>query len=171
MTNMLRLRIGEVAQRAGVSPATVRYYEEIGLLPAPPRSAAGYRRYTEDTVDELLFIRKAQTLGFSLDEIREILRLSRSGKTPCSHVLSLTRQHLAALDERIRQLEHVRKRLASELSKWERRSPPDCRGLCQIIASAETGVGGAASDGNPRWRSRRAAGVAVRTGITGARST
>lgn len=139
MTRMAGLLIGEVAQRAGVSAPTVRYYEEIGLLPPPLRSATGYRRYSGQTVDELRFIRKAQALGFSLDEIGEILSLSRSGKTPCSHVLSLAHQHLAGVEERIRQLQHFRDQLAAELAKWDGKSTPTCRGLCQIIAAAETG--------------------------------
>lgn len=131
------MRIGEIATRAGVTAPTIRYYEEIGLLPPARRSSSGYRRYTESTVDELRFIRKAQALGFSLDEIRDILRLSRSGQTPCSHVLSLARQHLAAVDERIRSLHRFREHLAAELAKWNGRTTPTCRGLCDIIESVD----------------------------------
>ncbi len=139
MTIMSGLLIGEVAQRAGVSAPTIRYYEEIGLLPAPLRSSAGYRRYAEQTVEELRFIRKAQALGFSLDEIGEILRLSRSGKAPCSHVLSIAHQHLAAVEERIRRLQRFRDLLAAEVAKWDGKKTATCRGLCQIIAGAEPG--------------------------------
>jgi DNA-binding transcriptional MerR regulator len=140
MARMSGLLIGEVAKRAGVTAPTVRYYEEIGLLPVPSRSSTGYRRYSEHTVEELRFIRKAQVLGFSLDEIGEILRLSRSGKTPCSHVLSLAHQHLAAVEERIRQLQQFRDHLAAEVAKWNDKTTPTCRGLCQIIAAADTAV-------------------------------
>ena len=136
MGRMAGLLIGDVAQRAGVSAPTIRYYEDIGLLPTPSRSSTGYRRYSESMVEELRFIRKAQALGFSLDEIGEILKLSRSGKTPCSHVLSLAHQHLAAVQERIRQLQQFRNQLAAELAKWDGETAPTCRGLCQIIASA-----------------------------------
>jgi DNA-binding transcriptional MerR regulator len=83
MGRMAGLLIGDVARRTGVSAPTIRYYEGVGLLPSPPRSGAGYRRYSDATIDELLFIRKAQALGFSLDEIAEILQLSRSGTAPC----------------------------------------------------------------------------------------
>ena len=76
-------------------------------------------------------------LGFSLDEIGEILRMSRSGKTPCSHVLEVAHRHLVAVEERIRQLQTFRERLASELEKWDGKQTPTCRGLCQIIADAE----------------------------------
>jgi DNA-binding transcriptional MerR regulator len=134
---MAALLIGDVAQRAGLSAATVRYYEEIDLLPAPSRSLKGYRSYSERTVEELCFIRKAQALGFSLDEIREILKLSRSGQAPCSYVLSLAHQHLAAVEERIRQLQQFRDQLAMEVAKWDTKNTGTCRGLCQIIVAAD----------------------------------
>lgn len=131
------LLIGELAERSGVTAPTIRYYESLGLLKPPARSTAGYRRYSEDAVAELSFIRKAQALGFSLDEIAEILRLTRSGRTPCDHVLSLAHQHLAAVDERIRRLQEFRSQLAGELEKWDGKTSPTCEGLCQIIALAD----------------------------------
>ncbi len=129
--------IGDVAERTGLTAPTIRYYESIGLLAPAPRSATGYRRYSETTVEELRFIRKAQSLGFSLEEIGEILKLSRAGDTPCSHVLDLSRRHLTAVDERMQQLARFRDQLAAELAKWDGKKEPTCRGLCQIISSAE----------------------------------
>ena len=126
---MAGLLIGEVAQRTGVSVTTIRYYEALGLLPPPPRSLAGYRRYSEQTVEELRFIRKAQSLGSSQDEIGGILKLSRSGKTACAHVLSLAHQHLASVEERIRQLQHFRDQLAAEIAKWNGAARPPA-GVC-----------------------------------------
>lgn len=138
MKPMAGLLIGDVAKRTGVPAPTIRYYEEIGLLPSPPRSGAGYRRYGAGTVEELRFIRKAQALGFSLDEIGGILQLSRSGKEPCSHVLTLAHQHLAAVDERIRQLRAFRRQLAADLAKWDKQKRAvTCAGLCQFITEAE----------------------------------
>jgi DNA-binding transcriptional MerR regulator len=134
---MAGLLIGDVAERTGVSAPTIRYYESIGLLAPPPRSATGYRRYTVSTVEELKFIKKAQGLGFSLDEISEILKLSRAGDTPCSHVLDLSRGHLRAIDERIQQLTRFRDQLAAEIKKWDGEHEPTCRGLCQIIVNAD----------------------------------
>lgn len=151
------LLIGELAKRAGVSPPTIRYYEDIGLLGRAPRSLAGYRRYSETTVEELRFVRKAQALGFSLEETGEILRLSRSGKAPCSRVLSLARQHLAAVDDRIRQLGRFRDQLAGEVAKWDGQSTPTGTGLCQMITAAD---GPPLPDVNMRLRPRRAAGHA-----------
>ena len=137
--------IGEVAKLTYVTPATIRYYEEMGLLTAPARSPAGYRRYSETTVEELRFIRKAQGLGFSLDEISEILMLSRAGEAPCSHVLHLAHRHLAVVEERIQQLQTFRDQLARELVKWHGQTAPSCRGLCEIISSAEV---------HPQYRTR-----------------
>ncbi len=137
--DMAGLLIGDVAERTGLSAPTIRYYESIRLLAPPPRSATGYRRYTETTVEELRFIKKAQSLGFSLEEIGEILKLSRAGDTPCSHVLDLSRRHLRAVEERIQQLTRFRNQLAGEIAKWDGEQEPTCRGLCQIIASAEEG--------------------------------
>ena len=134
---MAGLLIGDVAERTALTAPTIRYYESIGLLAPAPRSATGYRRYSETTVEELRFIKKAQSLGFTLEEIGEILTLSRAGDTPCSHVLELSRRHLRAVEERIRQLARFRDQLGSELAKWDGEREPTCRGLCQIISSAD----------------------------------
>jgi MerR family transcriptional regulator, copper efflux regulator len=134
---MTGLRIGDVAARSGLTAPTIRYYESVGLLKRAPRSDAGYRRYTDAAIEELRFIKKAQALGFSLDEIREILKLSRAGTAPCSRVLDLARRHLAAVEDRIRQLSRFRDALSSELRKWGGVTEPTCGGLCQIIAEAE----------------------------------
>lgn len=150
------LLIGDVAKRMGVSSPTIRYYEELGLLARPLRSSSGYRRYSEGTLKELRFIQKAKRLGFSLDEIAEILQLSRSGQTACSHVLSLAEQHLAAVDERIRQLQAFRNQLAGEVAKWNGQETPQCSGLCQIIEAAETDAAPDVRSPPPRLKARRA---------------
>lgn len=134
---MAGLLIGDVAGRTGLTVPTIRYYESIGLLKPAPRSPTGYRRYSDTTLEELRFIKKAQSLGFSLEEIGEILTLSRAGDTPCGHVLDLSRRQLEAVEERIQQLTRFRDQLAAELSRWDGKADPTCRGLCQIISSAE----------------------------------
>jgi DNA-binding transcriptional MerR regulator len=150
----MTMQISEAGKRAGVSPPTIRYYEAIGLLPKPARSSAGYRRYTDDTVEELQFIRKAQAIGFSLEEIGKILQLSRAGETACGHVLTLAHQHLAALDERIGRLRKFRKQLASDLAKWDtqKAAAADCHGLCRWIAEAQPEI---SAEDRPVRRTRR----------------
>jgi DNA-binding transcriptional MerR regulator len=131
--------IGDVAKLSDISPATIRYYEELGLLTAPPRSESGYRHYPEAIVEELRFIKKGQGLGFTLEEIGAILKLSRAGEAPCTHVLELAERNLAAAEERIRQLQAFRDRLSAQIARWKGKSMPVCStgGLCEIIASAD----------------------------------
>ena len=117
--SMPGLRIGEVASRAGVSTATIRYYERAGLMPKPARSEAGYRLYSKRAVEELTFVRRAQAIGFSLDEIRGLLQVSRGGVAPCARVISLAGTHLTHLEERIQQLQTLRDRLADAVSTWK----------------------------------------------------
>jgi DNA-binding transcriptional MerR regulator len=132
------LLIGDVAKRTGLAAPTIRYYEEVGLLKKPLRAESGYRSYSSKTVDELLFVKKAQALGFSLEEIAEILKLSRAGQKPCERVLALSHKHLDAIDARIRDLQTFRRYLAGELSKWDLQGTAvTCDGLCQFIAEAE----------------------------------
>jgi len=132
---MVGLLIGEVAAKSGLSAPTIRYYESLGLV-RPVRSMTGYRRYSDATLEELRFIKKAQALGFSLEEVREILKLGRSGSVPCADVIALARRHLREVDERIQQLQKFREHLAVELAKWDGKRAPTCRELCQIIATA-----------------------------------
>jgi len=155
------LLIGELATRVGVAPPTIRYYESIGLLRPPARTTAGYRRYPERTVEDLVFIRKAQALGFTLDEVAEIVTLTRAGKTPCARVVSLTEKHLAALDERIARMQQFRDSLSVELARW-RRLPPQAAGApCQMIVgshltSPEAAESSKPSNRQPRRRAARA---------------
>ena len=131
------LLIGDLAARSNVAAPTIRYYEAIGLLKRAARSQSGYRRYAEGAIADIQFIRKAQALGFSLAEVAEILQLTRSGKAPCERVFALTRQHLASIDDRIRQLQTFREHLAAELAKWDGRSGTMRDGVCQIISTAD----------------------------------
>ena len=131
--------IGDLAKLSDVTPATIRFYEELGLLSRPRRSPAGYRHYVETAIEELRFIKKGQGLGFSLEEIGEILKMSREGETPCGHVLDMAQRNLAAADERIRHLQAFRDRLAAQITRWKDRSATACSagGLCEIITSAD----------------------------------
>lgn len=136
MRDMAALNIGQVAQLAGVTAPTVRYYESIGLLRKPARTTAGYRQYSQSTVKELDFISKARGLGFTLDEIAEIVQLTRAGKRPCARVMDLARHRLAEVDEQMQRLAAFREQLSAELQRWERSSEIACDGACQMIDSS-----------------------------------
>lgn len=154
---MAQWLISAVVEQTGVPAATIRYYEEIGLLRATSRTEAGYRRYSDAAVDELRFIRKAQALGFSLDEVGQILQLTRAGETSCARVLELTSRHVAALDERIGDLQRLRDRLDRELQKWTMQGTATCAGLCRFIADADAVVLPATSPLPPEPSRSRAA--------------
>ncbi len=112
--------IGQLAQGAEVKTDTVRYYERKGLLPKPTRTAAGYRVYNEGALRRLRFIRKAQALGFSLDEIQRILNLSGQGEETCRCVINIAEATLTETKEKIRELEAFRDALRSNLKLWRR---------------------------------------------------
>jgi MerR family transcriptional regulator, copper efflux regulator len=86
------------------SAKTIRFYEQAGLMPAPPRTPAGYRDYPPGALDRLAFIRHAQVAGFTLAEIRSVLAIRDSGNPPCRHVATLIGQHLAEVERRITKL-------------------------------------------------------------------
>ena len=130
------LRIGELAAELGLNPKTIRYYEEIGLLPAPRRSPAGYRLYDDADRERLRFIGKAKAIGFTLEEIGEILALRRTGEQPCGHVVELLDHKLAAVDRQLRALMDFRQDLVAlrgEAAKT-RRADAD---VCWIIEQHE----------------------------------
>jgi MerR family transcriptional regulator, copper efflux regulator len=102
------MTIGAVAEAAGVNVATVRYYERRGIIAEPRRTASGYRQYDESAVARIRFIRRAQELGFSLDEIRELLALRVDDPTACGAVESATRAKLEYVESRIQELERLR---------------------------------------------------------------
>ena len=106
------LTIGAVAKRVGVPIDTIRYYEREGLLPAPQRRASGYRSYGEGAIAQLRFIRRAKQLGFTLEEIRELLALSHDRQLGVKAVKQRAQQRLAAIDARMAELQRVRDGLA-----------------------------------------------------------
>lgn len=114
------LFIGQVARQTGINPKTIRYYEEIGLLPKPRRGDNNYRIYSEDTVIRIKFIKKAKSLGFTLKEIKEILALRDRGFKPCNHVRSLLKQRIFDVEQKISELTALRAQLKRLQSEWER---------------------------------------------------
>lgn len=105
--------ISTLAKQAGVPVKTIRYYEDVGLLPKPSRTASGYRLYAPDSADRLQFIKKAQNLGLRLGEIKEILDLADRGRCPCGHVQAFLKNRLRELQEKIADLRLIERRV-----KW-----------------------------------------------------
>src|SRR2546422_10420614 len=95
------LLIGEVAKRSGASRKALRLYEAAGILPTARRTSSGYRVYDSDALDLLAFVRQAQRLGFTLDEIKEIVAIKRAGQAPCPHVRDLVRRKAEELNQRL----------------------------------------------------------------------
>lgn len=106
------MRIGELAHRARVSPKTIRYYEDLGLLPAPRRTESGYRQYTEDDAARLDLIARAKRLGLSLGEVAGVLAICQAGQLPCSHVIALLDRRIAEADRLVEELNAFRAELA-----------------------------------------------------------
>lgn len=117
----------ELARRAGVNVQTVRFYERKGLLPAPPRTPGGYRRYDADALRRLRFIKHAQEIGFSLREIDELLSLRIDAGRACADVRRHAHDKIAEVDRRLRKLEQMRQVLARLVERCDRDpAPSDC---------------------------------------------
>jgi DNA-binding transcriptional MerR regulator len=125
-----RLTIGKLAKATGTKVVTVRYYEQAGLLPLPPRTPGNYRAYGADHLHRLRFIRRCRDLGFTLDQVRDLLRLSSQEDQPCGEVNRISAEHLTEIEQKIADLT----RLADELRRINGR----CQGggviaNCRII--------------------------------------
>jgi DNA-binding transcriptional MerR regulator len=129
--------IGEVADRSGLPAKTIRYYESIGLVPAPARAPNGYRSYDDEILTRLAFIRAAHSSGLTLGEIRGVIAFRDRGETPCEHVRELIDQRTAEIDRRIAELQHLRADLTRLAQRARRLDPADCdpASVCHIIAS------------------------------------
>jgi MerR family mercuric resistance operon transcriptional regulator len=106
------MTIGGLSERTGVHIETIRYYERIGLLPAPPRSDGRHRRYDDAHRQRLIFIRRARELGFPLDRVRELLGIPAGESPPCEAVKSMTEAHIADIRQKIRSLQRLEEALA-----------------------------------------------------------
>ncbi len=123
------LSIGTLAKRTGTKVQTVRYYEQIGLLPEPERTEGGQRRYGADDLTRLAFIRQGRQLGFTLDAIRELLDLSDNPKRSCSEVDLIARRQLRDVEHRITRLEALQGELTRMLDECSRGTVAECRVL------------------------------------------
>jgi MerR family copper efflux transcriptional regulator len=135
---MDRLTIGDVAKQAGVRIETLRYYEREGLIASPPRSVSNYRLYPEDTVRRVQFIKRAQDMGFSLKEVKELLSLRIDPTTSCADVRSRALEKITTIKEKLRALKAMKQSLMQLVE--------ECSGQgeitdCPILASLDAKVG------------------------------
>lgn len=134
------LRIGQLAKLAGVKPDSVRFYERSRLLPKPARLASGYRVYDEAALKRLQFIKQAQALGFSLDEVGRILRLREQGKPACQAVVAMAEATLAEKEGQLKELETFTRGLRRHVERWRKFSAggKKCAAeFCELIESAK----------------------------------
>lgn len=129
------MKIGEVAERGGVHLQTIRYYEREGLLPQPARMASGYRLFTEDTVRRVRFIKRAQELGFTLSEIKELLTLRVNESRTSAEVRSIAAAKIADVDEKIRSLQAIKQALTHLTGRCSGHGPAS---ECPILESIDS---------------------------------
>jgi DNA-binding transcriptional MerR regulator len=129
------LQIGQVAQKTGLSVDAIRFYEKSGLLPRPARTQGGYRLYKEQEVADLEFIQKAQQLGFSLKEIRELFSIQRHPHEVCEHVRDLIAQKLGVVRAKIAELQAMEMDLSGALRQCRTalRQPSKHRNSCPVL--------------------------------------
>ena len=130
------MRIGELANRTGLSTKAIRYYENIGILPEAERLDNGYRSYRSSTVDRIGFIRDAQAAGLSLTEIQLILELRDEGEATCQHTISLLESHLSEIQNQLVELKRTEERLVKMIDEAKYLDPEACDdpNRCQTIA-------------------------------------
>ena len=120
------MTIGTLSERAGVNIETIRYYERIGLLPAPPRSAGRHRLYDESHRHRLVFVRRARELGFSLEEIRVLLGPGGKHDLTCGDVKALTQHHIEVIRDKVRDLKRLERTLSALAAQCTADTVLDC---------------------------------------------
>jgi DNA-binding transcriptional MerR regulator len=129
------LTIEQLGQATGTKIETVRYYEKIGLLPEPRRTAGNYRLYAAEHLQRLGFIRRARDLGFSIEDVRELLKLAAHGEQPCEEVDQLVARHLQATERKIEALTRLRRELRDTLTSCKGGRAAECR-VIQALSPA-----------------------------------
>ena len=130
------LRIGTIAKTAGVGVQTLHYYERIGLLPKPRRSSANYRLYAPGALRRVLFIKKAQAVGLTLEEIKDVLDVKDHGKAPCRRVAEVAEERLHEIEADLAKLRAFRRALVAVLPQWQKETAVEraCAGeFCDLI--------------------------------------
>ena len=120
------MKIGTVAERSGVPAKTIRYYEDVGLLPVAERAENGYRLYRQRDVDILRFVQRARKLGFSIKDVESLLALWQDRKRASAGVRTLAKEHVAEIDRRIDELQSMRSTLTNLIHRCHGDDRPDC---------------------------------------------
>lgn len=131
------LHVADLARRAGVTPATVRYYARIGLLNPGREADNGYRRFSSDDLRRVLFVRKAQALGLTIADIRLVLEEVAHETPPCHLVVDLVETRLAEVRRRQCELAAAERRMASALREWSSTGASDAGEICPLIEGIE----------------------------------
>jgi len=121
------MRIGQLAERSGTLVETIRYYENVGMMPDPPRSASGYRQYQPEHLSRLLFLRRCRDLGFSIQEIGSLLKLAEQREEPCSKVARVATHHLEAVQAKLSNLKRLERALKSLIKSCTGGPVAECR--------------------------------------------
>lgn len=133
------MQIGELARTTSTKVETIRFYEKIGLLSEPSRTSGNYRDYGPDHLARLSFVRRARDLGFTLDQVRELLALSDDRNRSCSAVDIVARAHLAQIDQKIADLRALRHELDELISQCSQGAISDCRIIEALGPPSEAG--------------------------------
>lgn len=140
------MNIGEVAERSGIPPKTIRYYEDIGLV-RPQRSGNGYRAFRETDLHKLSFLGRARALGFSIEDCRNLLSLYEDETRESAQVKAIAEEHLSAIDDKIAQLQQMRETLSHLVETCRGDHRPDCpilKDLSGALAACDPSAGGSA---------------------------
>lgn len=129
------MKIGELSERAGVSAKTIRYYEDIGVLPVPKREFNGYRWYGEEGIQRLQFVQHARAAGLTLREIGQVLEIRSQGRAPCVHVRDLLRYHLEQIEVQVAELKAAKRELKRLAIRAAATDPEACQEgvICSIL--------------------------------------
>ena len=130
------MNIGAVAQLSGVSAKTIRYYEEVGLIPAATRSQNGYRKYGDADVQALRFVDRARNLGFSVQDVSKLLNLWSNKRRQSANVKKLAERHIGAIEQKILELETMRDALRDLATRCHGDDRPDCPILDELADCA-----------------------------------
>lgn len=130
------MHIGEVAQRSGVPPKTIRYYEDIGLI-QPLRDDNGYRAFHKSDLHKLEFLRRARALGFSIEDCRKLINLYEDEARESAQVKAMAQEHLQAIDEKIEQLQSMRSTLSQLIDACHGDQRPDCPILSDLSGTSD----------------------------------